>query len=236
MCRTHTTHTVNTHTHNTTTTQQQATHTTPHQQPQQTHRLNVVDVTRPRCARTMCRWFPLPFLLLVTVPFLVTVSAQSEGDLRLSGGPTAYEGRLEIYHSSVWGTVCSNSFRRSNLVVACAQLGFESGVNATFRQVNPSSTLLGEQGSGTIWLDQLICIGTETSLTQCSHLKLESTGEWTGEACTHLQDIWIECTLKLIPLDQQPPMQRAGHTTHTEHTNTREKRRNKETKKNHAPY
>lgn len=42
------------------------------------------------------------------------------GDLRLIGG-TNY-GRLEIYHSSSWGSICDDGFTKNNAIVACRQM------------------------------------------------------------------------------------------------------------------
>ena len=50
----------------------------------------------------------------------------TDGDLRLRGGTTFREGRLEICYERQWGTVCDNNWEAQDAQVACRQLGFSS--------------------------------------------------------------------------------------------------------------
>jgi len=43
-------------------------------------------------------------------------------DLRLVGGTTRREGRLEVKHNGVWGTVCDDGFNNVDAGVACREL------------------------------------------------------------------------------------------------------------------
>ena len=54
----------------------------------------------------------------------------ADGDIRLRGGSSSMEGRVEICYSGVWGTVCDDLFGRADAAVACRQLGFSSSGKA----------------------------------------------------------------------------------------------------------
>jgi len=44
--------------------------------------------------------------------------------VRLVGGPSAREGRLEVNYGGVWGTVCDDGFLDSAATVVCRSLGY----------------------------------------------------------------------------------------------------------------
>ena len=44
--------------------------------------------------------------------------------LRLVGGASLYEGRVEILYKGVWGTVCHDEWNLINSHVVCRQIGF----------------------------------------------------------------------------------------------------------------
>ena len=44
--------------------------------------------------------------------------------LRLVGGSSVNEGRLEVYRFGRWGTVCSHQFDARDADVACRELGY----------------------------------------------------------------------------------------------------------------
>ena len=59
----------------------------------------------------------------------VTHSNCEHGKLRLVGGPTHTEGRVEICINGVWGTVCDNDWNTVDANVVCNQLGHYSSGN-----------------------------------------------------------------------------------------------------------
>jgi hypothetical protein len=44
--------------------------------------------------------------------------------VRLQGGTSVDEGRVEVCMNGVWGTVCDNSWNDTDASVVCRQLGF----------------------------------------------------------------------------------------------------------------
>uniref|UniRef100_A0A3B4FZL3 SRCR domain-containing protein n=1 Tax=Pundamilia nyererei TaxID=303518 RepID=A0A3B4FZL3_9CICH len=104
------------------------------------------------------------------------------GEILLSGsGSTRCSGRVEIYHSSAWGTVCDDDWDLSDAKVVCGQLGCGTAVEAT------SSARFG-QGTGEIWLDNVACSGSESSLTECGH------NGFGKHNCNHGEDAGVVCS------------------------------------------
>ena len=47
-----------------------------------------------------------------------------EGNIRLVGGSSEYEGRVEVCSRGEWGTLCNPSWSDAEAAVVCRQLGF----------------------------------------------------------------------------------------------------------------
>ena len=102
--------------------------------------------------------------------------------IRLVGGRSNNEGRLEVHYNGEWGTVCDDGWDDTDAGVVCRQLGFGS-----------SGTAIGlaafGQGSGSILLDKVSCNGNELFLAVCSHLGINVT-----RSCSHAEDAGVMCS------------------------------------------
>ncbi|XP_055526908.1 uncharacterized protein LOC129719538 [Wyeomyia smithii] len=100
-------------------------------------------------------------------------------EMRLADGPSPSEGRVEVKYRGIWGTICDDDFGLREARVVCRQLG----LNGT-AEVRKN---FYKQGTGQIWLDQVVCNGNETSIDNCIHW------HWGEHNCGHTEDVGIRC-------------------------------------------
>ena len=116
---------------------------------------------------------------LICVTGNVSISA-GDWNVRLVGGSNVREGRVEVNINFEWGTVCDDSWGTNDARVVCRQLSFGSPISA------PGNARFG-QGSGQIFLDDVHCTGSESSLASCSH-----RGKGMHN-CMHYEDASVVC-------------------------------------------
>ena len=102
--------------------------------------------------------------------------------IRLNGGSNY--GRVEIFHSGKWGTVCDQySWRINSASVVCRQLGFTYAE----RYYLGSSSVIHD--SAPVWLS-IKCIGNESSIFQCFNI-------WGKNSCNY-DNFEARCWLRFL--------------------------------------
>lgn len=114
-----------------------------------------------------------------------------EGQARLVEGTARNNGRVEVLHASVWGTVCDDIIQYDTTLasnfgqVTCRELGFipttgmPSGTTLLYSAVT--------DGTDPIWMDDVMCTGAESTLPMCP-----SRG-WAIHNCSHVEDVGLSC-------------------------------------------
>ena len=133
--------------------------------------------------------------------FLLLIAGCAQGDIRLVGGSTNSEGRVEFCNNGVWGTVCDDLWTTPDAQVVCRQLGLTT--TGTMIKALPLTCVtrvccnnIGAQalsratfgqGTGSIWLDNVGCAGTEARLADCPANPIGSHN------CQHSEDAGVRC-------------------------------------------
>uniref|UniRef100_A0A3P9CXV2 SRCR domain-containing protein n=1 Tax=Maylandia zebra TaxID=106582 RepID=A0A3P9CXV2_9CICH len=101
--------------------------------------------------------------------------------LLTGSGSTRCSGRVEVYHSNSWGTVCDDGWDLNDAEVVCRQLNCGSALQT------PRTAYFGA-GTGQIWLNNVTCSRSESSLIGCQHSGFGSN------TCEHGQDAAVICS------------------------------------------
>ena len=87
---------------------------------------------------------------------------------------------MEVFHKGAWGTVCDDGWDIQDAHVVCRQLGYASAISAL-----PMANF--GPGRGIIWLDNVNCLGNESSIGECLH------PGWAINNCDHMEDASVVC-------------------------------------------
>ncbi|NWV72555.1 CD6 protein, partial [Dasyornis broadbenti] len=99
--------------------------------------------------------------------------------LRLAGGRSRCEGRVELEREGTWGTVCDDGWDIPDADVVCRQLRCGRAVSA------PGGAAFG-RGHGPILRDELGCEGHERHLWECPAAPEHD--------CSHKEDAGVVCS------------------------------------------
>uniref|UniRef100_A0A087XXD5 Soluble scavenger receptor cysteine-rich domain-containing protein SSC5D n=1 Tax=Poecilia formosa TaxID=48698 RepID=A0A087XXD5_POEFO len=114
----------------------------------------------------------------------VSIACAGNPPIRVVNGTDRCSGRVEVLHDGQWGTVCDDEWDIRDAQVVCRAL--DCGTAQTAK----TSAFFG-QGQGDIWLDDVNCIGNESSLLHC---RRPPFGE---NNCGHGEDAGVICSANL---------------------------------------
>ncbi|VDI08633.1 Hypothetical predicted protein, partial [Mytilus galloprovincialis] len=111
-----------------------------------------------------------------------------EPQLRLANGPNRFQGRVEINVGGRWGTVCDDKFDQNAASVVCRSLNLPSKKELPSQNALPVTAAGFGQGTGSIYLDEVTCMGNESTILQC---KTNAIGDTD---CDHTEDVGVICS------------------------------------------
>ncbi|XP_055362527.1 scavenger receptor cysteine-rich type 1 protein M130-like isoform X1 [Betta splendens] len=102
-------------------------------------------------------------------------------------GPSRCSGTVEVSHNGSWGTVCDDHWSLHSAAVVCREVDCGSVLEAKM------DAFFGE-GKEMIWLDDVQCMGDESSILKCPH------NPFGLNDCRHAEDAGVVCseTLRVV--------------------------------------
>ncbi|KAI4900104.1 hypothetical protein NFI96_032557 [Prochilodus magdalenae] len=113
--------------------------------------------------------------------YITCSGKNTHSSIRLVGSGGDCAGRLEVFHSGSWGTVCDDLWGIKDAQVVCRQLQCGVALSA------PVPAQFGP-GTGPILLNEVECEGNETSLWNCRFQMCEE------DECEHKEDVGVVCS------------------------------------------
>ena len=98
--------------------------------------------------------------------------------VRLAEGSSYNEGRVEVYYSGEWGTMCDNEWDEHKATMVCTQLGL--GTTGIPQNFGP--------GTGRVLLSNIICYDNNKIIASCGHHGVGITLH-----CGHSEDVGVKC-------------------------------------------
>lgn len=103
----------------------------------------------------------------------------------MGGISDEYAGRVEVFHSGVWQSVCDDSWDINEADVVCRELGYGTATEAT------TGSHFGEGGTGQ-WKRSWACNGDETCLESCA---MASFPVSDSSRCSSGRNAGVVCSL-----------------------------------------
>lgn len=117
-----------------------------------------------------------------------TTTQPTEMAVRLVGGSTSGEGRLQVKMGDRWGTVCNEGWTRQSAAVACHQMGLVLNPRDWF--VEPSQLQSSMGLDDPVLMSHVDCSALDTDIRSCFH---RPTINQTENYCGHDMDVGLRC-------------------------------------------
>ena len=92
--------------------------------------------------------------------------------MRLVGGSSSNEGRVEVYYNGEWFSVCDDGWNDTDAGVVCRELGVGSSGRSAYFGSSGNPVLLGD----------VVCSDSDLMFARCGHNGVNNTGKCSGFA------------------------------------------------------